>query len=298
MNNLNWGIKISLNCNLTTKVKKFGFFLSIILISNLSAANDSLLSSNWTHSGVAGLNISQIALENWTQGGDNAIAFTLLGNFGSKYIDSPWTFNNTLKLAFGRTKLGKDEFRTNDNEFFLESILSYSFGWALDPYISNTVRTVLSKGFDYKVDPVVQTSQFFDPGYVTQSLGFIYQKIPNITTRLGIAFQETFTNKFPGYADNPETVEIEKFKFDTGIESVTEGSYKIEENMVYTSQLRLFSKFQQLDVWDVRWDNIITAQISKHFNVNFNVLVIYEKKQSPKTQLKEALQLGITYSLF
>lgn len=277
---------------------KIAFLLCLFFISNLWSETDSLLSSNWSHSGVAGLNISQIALENWTQGGDNAIAFTLLGNFGSKYTDSPWTFNNTLKLAFGRTKLGKDEFRTNDNEFFLESILSYSFGWALDPYFSNTVRTVLSKGFDYKVIPAIQTSQFFDPGYVMQGFGFIYHKIPNITTRLGIAFQEIFTNKFFGYADNPETAEIEKFKFDTGIESVTEGSYKIEENVVYTGQLRLFSKFQELDVWDVRWDNIITAQISKHFNVNFNVLVIYEKKQSPKTQLKEALQLGITYNLF
>ena len=274
----------------------------IALILSLSikvwSLNDSLSATNWSYTGVAGLNISQVALENWTQGGDNALAFTLSGNFGAKYIDSPWTFNNTLKLAFGRTKLGKDDFRTNDNELFLESILSYSFGWALDPFFSNTVRTVLSKGFDYKLIPAVQTSQFFDPGYVTQSIGFIYHKIPNITTRLGIAFQETFTNKFPYYADNPETSEIEKFKFDTGIESVTEGLFKIEENVAYISQLRLFSRFQELDVWDIRWDNLIVAQISKYFNVNFNVLVIYEKKQSPKTQLKEALQFGITYKLF
>ncbi|HAB54663.1 MAG TPA: hypothetical protein DCE80_21205, partial [Ignavibacteriales bacterium] len=105
--------------------------------------DNSLEESRWLYSGVAGLNISQIALDNWTQGGDNALAFTLLGNFGIKYVDSPWTFSNGLKLAFGRTKLGEDNFRTNDNEFYLESILSYSLGWALDPYLSNTVRTVL-----------------------------------------------------------------------------------------------------------------------------------------------------------
>lgn len=275
--------------------------LSIFLFIGITAysKSDSLKLSNWGYSGVAGLNISQIALENWTQGGDNALAFTLLGNFGAKYVDSPWTFNNSLKLAFGRTKLGKDEFRTNDNELFLESILSYSFGWAVDPYFSNTVRTVISKGFNYKVVPALQTSQFFDPGYITQSIGFIYHKIPNITTRLGIGFQETITNKFPNYSDDPSTTpEIEKFKLDTGIESVTDGSFKLDDNVLYNSQLRLFSKFKELDVWDVRWDNLITAQISKYFNVNFNVLVIYEKKQSLKTQLKEALQLGITYTLF
>lgn len=272
--------------------------LVLIMFGFTFAQADSLRTSNWSYSGVAGLNISQIALENWTQGGDNALAFTLLGNFGAKYVDSPWTFNNTLKLAFGRTKLGEDEFRTNDNELFLESVLIYSFGWAVDPYISNTVRTVLSKGFDYKVVPAVQTSQFFDPGYITQSIGFVYHKIPNITTRLGLGFQETITNKFNGYSDDPKTAEIEKFKFDTGIESVTEAIYNIEENVLFNSKLRLFSRFNSLDVWDVRWDNLITAQISKYFNVNFNVLVIYEKKQSLKTQLKEALQLGITYTLF
>lgn len=270
------------------------FLLTTISFSQI----DSLPLSNWTYSGVAGLNLSQIALDNWTQGGDNALAFTLLGNFGAKYVDSPWTFKNNLKLAFGRTKLGEDEFRTNDNEFYLESILSHSLGWAVEPYISNTVRTVISKGFDYKVTPAVQTSQFFDPGYITQSIGFLYNQIPNITTRLGLAFQETVTNKFNGYADDPETAKIEKFKFDTGIESVTEALFKIEENLSYGSQLRLFSRFNSMDVWDVRWDNLLTAQISKYFNVNFNVLLIYEKKQSPKTQLKEALQFGITYTLF
>jgi len=32
--------------------------------------------------------------------------------------------------------------------------------------------------------------------------------------------------------------------------------------------------------------------------VNFGVLVLYEKDQSPKTQVKEALQVGFTYNLF
>ena len=279
-------------------MKKLIIVLLMLFGTFTFSMDDSLHQSNWLYSGVAGLNISQISLNNWTQGGDNALAFTLLGNFGAKYVDSPWTFNNGLKLAFGRTKLGEDDFRTNDNEFYLESILSYSFGWAVDPYFSNTVRTVLSKGYDYKVTPALQTSQFFDPGYITQSIGFIYNKIPNVTTRLGIGFQETITSKFPFYADDPKTATIEKFKFDTGLESVTEALFNIEENVLLGSKLRLFSRFNSLDVWDVRWDNLITAQISKYFNVNFNVLLIYEKQQSPKTQLKEALQLGITYTLF
>jgi hypothetical protein len=98
--------------------------------------------------------------------------------------------------------------------------------------------------------------------------------------------------------DDKKTLDkIERFKLETGIESVTEGSYLFAENMLASSKLRLFSRFNSLDVWDVRWDNTITAQINKYFNTNLNVLLIYEKSQSLKTQVKEALQLGITYSI-
>jgi hypothetical protein len=53
-----------------------------------------------------------------------------------------------------------------------------------------------------------------------------------------------------------------------------------------------------MTVWDVRWDNTITAKINDYFNVNVNVLLIYDVDETLRTQLKEALQLGISYSLF
>ena len=92
--------------------------------------------------------------------------------------------------------------------------------------------------------------------------------------------------------------EIEKFKFESGLESVTEVEYEFLENMTYDGYLRLFTRFNELDKWDVRWDNIITAKVNDYVNVNFNFLLIYEKDQSLKRQIKEALQLGFTYSLF
>jgi hypothetical protein len=52
-----------------------------------------------------------------------------------------------------------------------------------------------------------------------------------------------------------------------------------------------------MDVWDVRWDNSFVAKINDYVNVNFSFLLIYQKDQSPKTQVKEALQLGLTYTL-
>ena len=93
-------------------------------------------------------------------------------------------------------------------------------------------------------------------------------------------------------------LDIEKFRLDTGIESVTEANYEFMENMMYTGRLRLFSRFNSLDVWDVNWDNIVTAKINDYFNVNFNFNYIYQLDQSVKSQYKENLSLGFSYVIF
>ncbi len=272
---------------------------ALLFSSIMYAQTDTTNPSLWSAKGVIGLNLNQVAFSDWSQGGDNSFAWTILGNFGVTYADTPWSCTNNLKIAYGRTKLGNADFRTNDNEIYLESILSYQMGWAVSPFFSNSVRTSVANGYDYNLTPAVKIAAFFDPGYVTQSLGLTYNRLKNFSTRLGIALQETFTNKFRQYSDDPDTKnKMEAFKLQTGVESVTEGSYTLDTNILFNSKLRLFSAFNQLDVWDVRWDNTITAKVNSYLNVNVNVLVVYQKSQSPRTQIKEALQVGFSYSLF
>jgi hypothetical protein len=144
----------------------------------------------------------------------------------------------------------------------------------------------------------VEIADFFDPGYVTQTLGFTYDRSKVIVTRLGIGFQEVFTKIYNQYTDDPATTEMEKFKFETGIESVTDLQLTLDDNLQYKSKLRLFSRFESMDVWDVRWDNTITAKINSWLNVNLTYLAVYEKDQSLTLQAKEALQVGVVYTIF
>jgi len=245
-----------------------------------------------------GINISQISFTNWAQGGENSFTWTLLGNYSITTKSEKWTTKNTFKFAFGRTKLGAQDFRTNDNEFFIETLISKNVGWAVDPFFSNSIRSPITTGYSYKTKVPERIADFFDPGYVTQSLGFTYDKVKGIKSRLGIALQEIFTNRQRKFSDNPATKDrVEAFKLETGIESVTSSEFKLMENINYKGSLRLFSKFENMKYWDVRWDNLITAKVNDYVNVNFNLLVVYERKQTLKTQIKEALQLGIIYNL-
>jgi Protein of unknown function (DUF3078) len=275
------------------------FLIAISFNSFAQEIPDSVLVDGWNTLGVVGLNLSQTALVNWSQGGSNSLAYAGYANLAAVLKDHPWKWKNRLSIIYGRTKLEDVGYRTTENDIYFETVLSRNVGWVVDPFVSVTVRTAVTKGYDYSVaDTNIQIVDFFDPGYVSEAIGFTYDQNKIITTRLGLGFQQTFTNRFTNYTDDPETPEIEKFKFDTGIESVTEVKYEFLENMTYYSFLRLFSRFTSLDVWDVRWDNIITAKVNDYINVNFSVTVLHEISQTRKTQLRESLQLGLTYTLF
>ncbi len=282
-------------------MKKFIVFLLLsftLTLSNVIAQPkiDTLFKIGWTPKGNIGVNLSQFAFENWTQGGENSVSLSSIGNFGYYFRNPGWFLSNRLKAAYGFSNT-KDRFFTTDNELRLENVLIKEFGWALNPYFSNEVRTVIANGYDYSTDTEQQISAFFDPGYINQSLGFIYAQ-KSFNTRLGIGLQETFTNQFNSYSDDVNTADIEKFKLETGIESVSEVNYEFMQNMIYSSRLRLFSRFNSLGVWDVNWDNIITAKVNDLINVNFNFNFIYQKDQSLKAQYKEILSLGFSYVLF
>jgi len=268
------------------------------LIASKSYSQNAETEGLWKVSGTVGINLTQTSFTNWSQGGENSIAYSVFGNFGLNYSKEAWNFTNSLKLTYGQTKLGKAEIHTTDNEFYLEDVLTYNVGWKLEPYVSNIAKTVLSAGYDYSQIPSVQNSAFFDPGYLSQSMGFSYEKGETFKTRFGAAVQETFTSKFTKYADDPETSEVENTKVEGGIESVTEAKFMIVENVQYQGYLRLFGRFKELGVWDVRWDNTITMKVNSFLNVNLNVLTVYKKYEMPKTQIKESFMLGFSYTLF
>jgi hypothetical protein len=269
----------------------------MLSVSNIFAKNDTTNVSPWHPNATSGLNISQISFKNWSQGGDNSLTWTAMLNGGIKYLKDGWEFKDSLKIVYGRTKLGGQEFRTNDNELNIESLLSRHVGWPVDPFFSNSIRTSLTTGYTYNANVPAAIADFFDPAYITQTLGFTYGKTASFKSRLGLAAQETFTDKFRQYTSDTSKPDRKAFKCETGFESVTSGELNIVENVKVQSSLRLFTRFESFDVWDIRWENIITGKINSFLNMNFSYLLIYQKDQSLKTQMKEGLNVGFVYAV-
>ena len=280
-------------------MKQYFLLVAVLWLYTTSfAQTPDSLKNKWIPSLTTGLGINQVAFSNWVKGGENSIAWSLYGDFHLNRETDTWSFRNQIKASYGRAKVGSETYKTTDNDLYMEDVAIYNVGWAVSPFISNSIRTQVTKGYDYKLETAPNISDFFDPGYITQTIGFTYDKYQNVITRLGVGFQEVITNKFTQYSDDPNTKDkIEKFKFETGFESVTDVNYNVDTNLLYSCKLRLFSRFESLDVWDVRWDNTITAKVNSWLNVNFTYLLVYQKDQSPYTQTKQTLQVGIVYSI-
>lgn len=273
--------------------------LALSFNSIYSQEADSTL-NKWVPSLIASANVSQIAFNNWTKGGENSLAYSFGLDWEMNYKAKSWSFKNQLKGDWGKSKIGEEESKVTSNNVFNETVFFYNPGWILEPYASNIIRTPITNGYNYEVLPKEQIVAFFDPGYVTQSIGFGYNQSEIFQTRVGLAFEESFAEKFAAqYTDDPETAgDVEKFKFETGIESITDVKYEVFENVLYKGKLRLFSGFERLDTWDVGMDNTLTAKVNSWLNVNFTYLVIYKVSESIKTQTQQALQVGIVYNLF
>ena len=277
--------------------------LALLLAVSASAQDKVELTDGWNNTLVAGLNITQVSLKDWTQGGENTLAWAFQTNGLFAYKQPEWVWKNTLKITYGQTKLGDADYQKSEDEFFWESLYSRNIGWKIDPYVANQVRTQLAPGYAMKtnaqtgLEEKVQTSGLWDPGYLIQSAGFTYTEGETFFTRAGVALKETFSANY-GFADDKETMdEIEDFHFQTGVESATGVKLNVMENILYTSQLNLFSAFNQLDVWDVRWDNSLTAKVNSYVNVSLNLLLVHDVAQSRRTQIKQALTLGLQYTL-
>lgn len=248
---------------------------------------------------AAGINLTQAGFDNWVAGGEGSYAWQSNLDFKYKYTSEKIVWSNTGKIAYGSQKTGEKPTQKSIDELKFESVATYQLGSSINPFVAIVGETQLDAGYDYSVDPAIQISAFLDPGYFRESFGAGFELNPNLTTRIGLSMKQSITSDFPApFADDPATTEIEKIKSEFGAESVSDIILKVSDNTEYSSKLEIFTAFSSLDETDLRWDNSLTVKLSEYFNVNINMIVVYDKDISAKRQIKQATALGLNYSFF
>jgi hypothetical protein len=277
----------------------------ILLLSNVVVAQEQrpaptqpIDTSAWKHTIIISANVTQVSFTDWAQGGENALAYGLFLEAKSARMTDKIDWSNSYKFGYGQAKLGAQGIRKTDDNINLRSVLTYKMGTYINPFASATLITQFTKGFKYDATGAgVPVSNFFDPAYLTQALGVGYQPVPEAKTRLGAALREVLTKVYNEYSDNPATAEVEKTKVEGGIESVTEVGWTVMENVVLNANVQIFAPLKDFKHMTVRSDNTLSAKVNKYLSVNLNVQLINDPSVQARTQIKQTLALGFSYTL-
>lgn len=252
----------------------------------------------WKKQLVSGLNLTQINLNNWSQGGENTWTWMLDINGQLSRTAPKFDWTTGLKIAYGKSKAGDDRAKKAADEIRIESVWTYKLAGKINPYASGTAQSQFTKGYDYGTDDPAAVSGPLDPAYFMESIGLNYKPNESLQSRLGLAFKQTITSDYPiPYADDPETAKVEKTRTEAGAVMVTDLNARLAENIVLTSKLELFSNLEALNTTDVYWDNLFSSKISKWISVGFNFRLVYDRDVSTKRQIRQMLTAGILYTI-
>jgi hypothetical protein len=249
---------------------------------------------------ILSANITQISFTDWSQGGENALAYALFLEGKSAYTKDVIEWVNEYRFGYGQAKLGTQGIRKTDDMIDLGSVITYKIGTIINPYASVSLKTQFTEGVTYDATGhAVPVSNFFDPAYIIQSVGFGYQPVPEVKTRLGAALRETIAKTFASkYSDDLTTTsEVEKLRVEIGAESVTEVGWTVMENVVLNAKLEIFAPVMHLDRTSVRSDITLSAKVNKFLSMNLNICLINDPQVQARTQIKQALALGFNFTL-
>ncbi len=252
----------------------------------------------WKHTASAALNLTEVSFKDWVAGGSNTLAYSAVLQGSSALTSERTIWTNDYRLAFGQARLAEQGLRKTDDEIYLESLLIYKVGAYVNPYAALTLRTQFAPGYTYDTKPETEVSKFLDPAYFTQSAGVAYKPVPEFTTRIGAALREAVTSRYTRYATDLVNHTVHRVWTRGGLESVSELNANIAENIQFVARLELFAPFQSFDRVTVLNDYSIVAKVNKYISTGLSLNIINDVNVSARTQLKQGLALGLSYTLF
>jgi hypothetical protein len=307
-------------------MKKFLFSILIFSLAQISYAQmDSIavaadtvktkkgVDTLWRSSIAFGINFSNVGLNNWAGGGQNALSFVGVVVGSIAYDKDRVHWNNYLDLAYGFQRLGKNDapFRKSDDRMYFQTKFGYEQTKKLRYTVLADFRSQFAEGFNYydniKRDSAVKISNFLAPAYITASIGLEYLPFKSLSM--------IFSPVSAKY-----TVVNDRQLSDSGAYGVTRGQtlrkeygvsfmlkYKadIMKNVTFSTQLYLFDNYKNLNV-DVFWDCFLYLKVNKYLTTTFTTNLIYDDdiritrdngSVGPAIQFKNVLAVGLVYKL-
>lgn len=279
----------------------------------------------WKFGGLVGLNFSQAAFINWASGGQNSIAYTVLGNAYAKYDKGKSRWITSLDLAYGQTRVGEDgRFRKTDDRIELSSKYGYEINEKVYWSALLNFRSQFDEGFNLPNDSV-SISEFMSPGYLQVALGIDYIPTENFSVMVSpLASKMTFVMNqrmadVGQFGVDPaefnelgeKTQDGANFRYELGASLTAMYSVKFaRESISFSTKLQLFSNYlEKPENIDVNWETLLSFKINDYLNASISTLLLYdddidiveevdgETKVGPRTQFREVFSIGLAYTI-
>ncbi len=314
----------------TTQSFLFLFLFSFTVFSQDTSKEDVLkakadTTNGWKKGGIITLNFSQVSLTNWAGGGVNSIALNGLLNAFANLRKGTSTWENSLTVGYGQTKLGKDGFVKSDDRIDLtskygkEAFKSWYYAGLLN------FRTQMAPGYK-DVGDVNKISTLLAPAYVLTAIGMDYKPNTHFTAFFAPITAKTTIVNDAGLADEG-AYGVEKASVDANGMIISGTGHKIRneiggyvkigynktdiiENVNFMTKVDFFSNYlHKPRNIDINWETLIGLKVNKYLTCTLSTLLVYDDDIKinvgddasgvavigPRTQFKQVFGAGFSY---
>ncbi len=285
--------------------------LLILLLSGMLAYAQEPESQDtvWRINGKTGFLFNQVALTNWSGGGENSLAMQATFDIDLKYKQEKWKWDNIIRLGYGLSKQGEETFNKTHDQLFVNTNLGYDLGGPWYLTFNANFRTQFADGYKLPNDSV-KVSAFMAPGYLVTAIGIEYK--PNEHLMISV---NPISNKTIFVMDD-----VLAAQGAYGVDSLANikelfGAFislaykkEIVKNVTLGTLYMMFGDYKNLASWDINWDMILDFKINDFLEANLTMGLIYDEdiaisvdntgdgvKESfgPRVQFRQALGIGL-----
>ncbi len=269
--------------------------------------------AEWDTALTGKFSASQAAYKDWQGGGVNSLAFTTSLDGAAERKGENWAQSYEMRLVLGFINQQDRDLRKSEDLIRLHSDLQFQgdgFFKRFNPTLAGNIRTQFASGFSYSENPYddyenhprageeppVQTSSFFAPGTLTESLGLTYEPFEQLSLLLGVASKQTFVLErdfrvLYGVDENNVV------RTEAGGQFASTLDQNFTENIRYRSQLDLFFAVNQLgNAPDLIWENVVNLEVNDWLSTDLEFVAVYDKDTTRAIQIKEVLSVGVSFN--
>jgi hypothetical protein len=257
---------------------------------------------NWTSFGI---NLNQASFsDNWKGGGVNSFSIGGLFNHKSEYNKDDKNFHTELMLQYGTLK-NKDQLsRKSSDRIFWDNKggIKLSKSWSF--FASLALETQFSAGYSYETVDGKDTrgpliSNFFAPGYITESVGIEFVPDKTFSLRFGTGTaRQTFILDDRLVFDDRKSFGVDtgkNFRNELAFQLVANLNRDLSENFNIKSRYAFFANYNEIGDASHRLDATLTSRVSRVINVSLSGVLWYDKNITESIQMSQSLALGIMY---